>query len=248
MGFESPLFVRLIKQTPSQLSSTQPNHSTMTAPVPQSIPPSVAFEIPLEKKATDSPPIQKRLEEAATTPRKPFSISDVMKRLADASKRRDNVASASKAKASAHNSAVKKNVESFVGKHDEELENRINSKLDGADARRADLTARKLKKLAEYNKNTIGRGTKALSDAEDLSRLLEEKAEIKEEMSSLRKEQILSSKVLNLSVSNDSKKKRGQLAMELDGIEAAHKGNQLNQKLLSAAHRSVYSYINLSYY
>ena len=32
--------------------------------------------------------------------------------------------------------------------------------------------------------------------------------------------------------------------MELDAIEAAHKGNQLNQKLLSAAHRSVY--INLT--
>lgn len=184
-----------------------------------------------------SPPVQRRLEEAAITPRKSYSLSSIVKKLTDASKRRDNVAS----KTSAHNLAVKNNVEAFVSKYNEDaklkIETEIAVKLDSAKVRRENLTASKVQKLSLELQDKFERGSKALESGDNLAELLVEKVKLKEDASSLRREQLIASKVGNLAITNDSKIKRGQLALELQEIEAAHQGNQLNQKLLSAAHR-----------
>jgi hypothetical protein len=207
--------------------------------LPQSIPPSIAFEIPLEKKETkDSPPVQKRLEEAATTPRKSFSLHDIMRKLTDAGKRKEKVSSATKSKLKSHHAAVKSNVESFAANSAAaELESQFVSKIDTASTRREDIVAKKVEKLAESNKDKLERGSIALNEAEAQSKLLDEQSRLKVETAALRHEQMLLSKVANLSITNDSKLKRAKLALELDGIEAQHRGNVSDQKLLSAAHR-----------
>jgi len=209
-----------------------------TKPLPQSILPSVAFDIPVEKKENkDSSPIQKRLENT-THSKKSFSIQDILKKLTDARKRRENVASANKAKTSAHNAGVKNIVESFAKRNaDSELETRITSKLNDANSRREFITAGMTAKLSKSNKDKEQRGNKALTEAKQMAKDLEEMMRLKEETAEARREQLLATKVKNLSILNDSKIKRGQLALELNAIEARHNENQLNQKLMSATHR-----------
>ena len=237
----------------------------MASPIPQSVPPGVMFDIPLEKKVRisrvcfhlssspasndarhlhnypqeikDSPAVQKRLE--TSPPKKPFSIHDIVKKLTDAGKRRENVASASKSKTSAHNSTVKEISESYAKRAvaDPELESRIASKLDGANARREDLTAKMVQKVSEKTNDKIERGSKALKVEELSTKELEEQIRLKEEAAEARREYLIASKVSNLACQTNGKIARGKLAMELSDIEARHKGNQLNQKLTSATHR-----------
>jgi hypothetical protein len=207
--------------------------------LPQSIPPSIAFEVPLEKKETkDSPPVQKRLEEAAATPRKSFSIQDIVRKLSEAGKRKDNASSATKSKLKSHNDAVKSNVESVAAQATAaELESRIVSKIETANTRRQDMIANKVQELKKSNQDKLERGSMALNEVEAQSKLLDEHSRLRVDTAALRHEQMLLSKVANLSITNDSKLKRAKLALELDGIEAQHRGNVSDQKLLSASHR-----------
>eukprot|EP00804_Cyclotella_cryptica_P024115 CCRYP_007334-RA/>CCRYP_007334-RA protein AED:0.01 eAED:0.01 QI:2498/1/1/1/1/1/3/821/466 len=210
----------------------------MPAQRPQAIAPSVAFEIPLERKdVKDSPPVQKRL---ISSPRKSFSLQDLVKKLTDASKRREHVISGTKSKTSAHNAVVRRVVESSATRDFETLtalENRITSKLDSADARREGKTANLVHKLSETNKDKLERGNKALQKAELLRSEIEQKVLLKEESAEFRREQLTAQKVQELAILNDSKQRRGQLAIELSEIEGKHRENQLDQKMLSATHR-----------
>jgi hypothetical protein len=202
---------------------------------------SVAFDIPLAKNQTKEspPPVQKRLENNANSPRKSsFSIADIVRKLTDAGNRRENVASASKAKASAHNEKVKTVVEAITKRDvDTKLESRIASKLESASVRREDLTAVKVEKLAEINKDKIERGTESLLKGFEKAKGLEKAILLKEQTAEMRREQLIASKVNTLAIVNESKEKRGQLALELSDVTSQHKGNLLEQKLASASHR-----------
>ena len=149
------------------------------------------------------------------------------------------MASAGKSKISAHNSAVKEISESYAKRAfaDPELESRIASKIDSANARRQDLTAKMVQKVAEKTNDKINRGSKALKEEELNAKELEDQIRLKEEAAEARREYLIASKVDNLGFSTNGKIARGKLAMELRDIEAEHKGNQLNQKLTSATHR-----------
>lgn len=163
-----------------------------------------------------------------------------MKKLTDASKRRENVISGTKSKTSAHNAVVKRVLESTATRDFEALialENRITSKLDSADERRGDKNANLVQKLSETNKDKLERGNMALQKAEILSKEIQEKELLKEETAEFRREKLMAQKVQELVILNESKQRRGQLALELSEIEGKHSENQLDQKMLSAAHR-----------
>ena len=203
----------------------------MTADLPQSIAPAVAFDIPVKKKASESPPVQKRLQDSANSPRKSFSLNDIVQRLTQAGKRREDAVSAKKPKKS---SPITKPEEVDI-----ELETRIAAKLNSANARREEKAVALVQKLSGKNKDKLDRGSKALSEVERSAKELDEQLRVKEETAEKRREEMIASKVCHLGIVNGSKQKRGQLAMELSSIEAQHKENQLNQKLLSATHRLV---------
>ena len=192
--------------------------------VPQSVAPSVAFDIPLERKVCnpDSPPVQKRMEENATSPRKSFSLHDLMKKLSAANQRRENVAA--KSKAPAHNADVKRVLEASV-KGDVEtlvkLESRINSKLDGANARREEIVKTSIDKLSRTNKEKLERGNKVLAQSESLSKELSKKVIHNQELADSRREQLTAQKKEELTIINDSKIRRGQMAVELSEIHVS---------------------------
>ncbi len=215
--------------------------SQMASPIPQSVVPSVAFEIPLEKKSNsvDSPRIQKRLEELAHSPRKQVSLDDITKRISEASRRREDMAKDTKTKTSNYNAAVKKVYEKAVERNEaqaESLEKKLNDKLTNADAKRTERRSW-VQKLSETTRNKLARGKKSMTAAEKAARTLEAKIQTKDAYAELRREELTNKKVEVLATVTESKVRRGQIALSIAEIESRQLETKIEEKINSASHR-----------
>lgn len=213
----------------------------MAALVPQAVEQSVAFEIPLPKKdLSDSPPVQKRLAEYANSPRKQPSLNDISKKLTEASKRRDDIMNDTKSKTSSHNAEVKKIHKKSIKRNDEVLESRekkLNSKLGAAGVKREEDRLSWVRKLSQTTRNKLNRGKKSLQEADLAAHALEARIEIKEIAAELRRADLTNKKVEELALINDSKIRRGKLAIDLASVEAKYLENKIEEQNLSARHR-----------
>ena len=117
------------------------------------------------------------------------------------------------------------------------LENRITSKLNNAGAKREDLAKSWLQRLSQTTRNKLGRGKRSLEAADRASKELEAKITIKDMSAEKRREELNKKKVEELTTLNESKVRRGQLAVELAEVEAKNLENIIEQKIVSANYR-----------
>mmetsp|Transcript_10088 Transcript_10088/g.22525 ORF Transcript_10088/g.22525 Transcript_10088/m.22525 type:complete len:601 (+) Transcript_10088:54-1856(+) len=209
--------------------------------VPQSVTPSVAFEIPVDKKELNgsSPStIQKRLAAQANSPRREINLEDINKKLSEASKRKD--ASVLNAKTASHNAKVEKAYEKSKEEETDKikaLEEHISSKLSNAENKRDNLMTSLVQKLSKTTMNKLKRGAKAKEDEKWSARELETKIDIKGLTAELRREELKLKTQEELAVSNQDKFRRGQLAIGVAEVEAKQIENRSDQKIIAANHR-----------
>eukprot|EP00579_Thalassiosira_antarctica_P014290 CAMPEP_0201936416 /NCGR_PEP_ID=MMETSP0903-20130614/37451_1 /ASSEMBLY_ACC=CAM_ASM_000552 /TAXON_ID=420261 /ORGANISM="Thalassiosira antarctica, Strain CCMP982" /LENGTH=598 /DNA_ID=CAMNT_0048477103 /DNA_START=27 /DNA_END=1823 /DNA_ORIENTATION=+ len=211
----------------------------MTASVPQSITPSVAFEIPIEKKEHNgTSPLQKRLVAQANSPRRDANLADLNKKLSEASKRKEAIAV--KTKTVSHNAEVKKVYEESIKREAngiEELEKHISSKLSKAEAKRQGQTTSWARRLSTTAKAKVRRAAKVKEDEKWQAKELEAKIDIKGMTAELRRVELKLKVQEELAVTNHDKLRRGQLALGLAEVEAKHIENHSKEKVAAANHR-----------
>lgn len=214
----------------------------MAAEIPASINiPSVAFEIPIEKKEISCPPtVQIRLAGQLDSPRKETSLDDINKKLSDANKRKQESLDFDVSKVATHNAKVYSIFEKAKEQENEKarsLEERITSKLSDAESRKDSMKTSWIERLSQTTIDKLQRGSKVKADEEWSAKELGAKIDIKSLQADLRREELKLKTREELAAANHDKLGKSQIAANAAEVEAKKIVACTEQKISAAEHR-----------